>query len=182
MIDGFPHQIYYIHGYLSSPDGTKAQLLQRFLDAYPITYRSVPAEQLVIKDCLKEIARTIQSDNEPCLIGSSLGGLLAAETALHHDIHTCILLNPAIIPPYVDVSKIQDMPQRILQEMKDESLFTKKIDSRLIILLGTEDEVVPNEWGISFAKSQEAEIHFYHDDHRFSRYMDQIPSIVQELL
>lgn len=182
MIAADQHQIFYIHGYLSSPDGTKAQLFHQLLDAHPIRYRSIPAEQLVIKDCLKEIEKAIQKETNPCLIGSSLGGFLAAKTALLHHVHTCILLNPAIIPPYVDISTIQGMPKRIIQNMKDESLFSKRITSRFIILLGTEDEVVSNEWDLAFAKAQEATVHFYHDDHRFSHHMDELPMIINEFL
>jgi predicted esterase YcpF (UPF0227 family) len=176
------NHVYYIHGYLSGPDGTKAQLLQSHLNVHPITYRSVPAEQLIISECIQEISNTIHKDPAPKLIGSSLGGLLAVKTAVKEKVDTCILLNPAIIPRSVDISTIQDMPQRILLDMKDETLFTNLIDSKIILLLGTQDEVVPNEWGITFAKAQEAEIHFYHDDHRFSKHMQHLPAIIEKFL
>jgi predicted esterase YcpF (UPF0227 family) len=62
------NNIYYVHGYLSSPDGTKAQLFKKELNAIPIKYRDVPADQLVIDDCLMEISKIIH-DETPCLIG-----------------------------------------------------------------------------------------------------------------
>ena len=102
---------YYIHGYLSSPDSTKGRLFKERLDATPIKYRDGGLEDLVIGDCLDKINDAIGKDDSIILIGSSLGGFLAAETALYNKkVETIFLLNPAIIPPYIDISNIQDMP------------------------------------------------------------------------
>lgn len=173
--------IYYIHGYLSSPDGTKAILFNDILNAHPIKYRTCEPEDLVINDCLQMIHKTIQDDVDVMLIGSSLGGFLAAKTALHHrSVKKMVLLNPALIPPPVDVSQLPDMPQRILQDMQDNDLFTKKIQADILIVLGTNDMVVPNSWAISFATVQEARIHFLHDDHQFSQNLTYLPQIISE--
>ena len=174
--------LYYIHGYLSSPDGTKGQLFKTELNAEPIKYRDVPAEQLVIKDCLKEISQVIDSDDTPTLIGSSLGGLLAAKIALQQKVKTLILLNPAIIPPYVDISLIQDMPQRILKDMQDKELFTKTLESRIIIFLGSHDELVPSEWSIEFAIAQDGVIHFFYVFFLFFHLMQHLPSMIEKFL
>jgi len=106
---------YYIHGYLSSPEGIKGRLFKEKLHALPIKYREGKPEDLVIGNCLDKINDAIKKDDDVILIGSSLGGFLAAEAALYNKkVETIFLLNPAIIPPYIDISNIQDMPQRIL--------------------------------------------------------------------
>ena len=174
--------LYYIHGYLSSPEGTKGQLFQQKLQAIPVRYRYVEPEQLVIKDCLQEIKNVIGYDDKPTLIGSSLGGLLAARFALENYVEKLILLNPAVIPPFVDIKTITDMPLNILKDMKDELLFTKKIHSDIIIFVGTNDKCVPNNWSIEFAKSQEAIIHFLHDDHQFTKYVYQFPEMMKKII
>ena len=174
--------MYYIHGYLSGPDGSKGALLKETLGAIPLKYRDCEPEDLVIADCLSEIKKEISNDKHPILIGSSLGGFLAANTALDNHVSTLLLLNPAVIPPDVDIKKIKDMPQRILNDMQEERLFSEKIDSKIVIFIGTNDLVVPNRWSIDFAKVQEAEIHFFHDDHRFSTYLNNFPEIIRDIL
>lgn len=175
--------IYYIHGYLSSPDGTKGTLFEKTLKSKAIQYRTCAPEDLVISDCLKQIYEVIKDDPDVTLIGSSLGGLLAAETALHHEqVKRLILLNPAVIPPDVDVSRITDMPQRILVDMQDPELFIKKIASDCLVFIGTQDTVVSNRWGIDFAKAQEASVHFLHDDHQLSTYLNDLPKYISRFL
>ena len=76
--------LYYLHGYQSSPMGQKATLFKETLHAIPITYRENAPEDLVISRCLSQISEAITQDCQVILIGSSLGGFLAASTALTH--------------------------------------------------------------------------------------------------
>ncbi|RLF58438.1 MAG: hypothetical protein DRN27_05435 [Thermoplasmata archaeon] len=145
-------------------------------------YRDCEPEELVIADCLAEIKKEMSDDKNPVLIGSSLGGFLAAKYALNYHVSTLILLNPAVMPPDVDITQIKDMPQCILADMQEERLFSERINSKIVIFVGTNDEVVPNRWSIEFAKTQEAEIHFLHDDHRFSSYLNNFPEIISDIL
>ena len=122
--------LYYIHGYMSAPDSTKGTLFKQKLSAKPIKYRDCEPEDLVISECLSEIKKEIKNDEDAVLIGSSLGGFLAAKTALENEnVKQIILLNPAIIPLSVDITKIDGMPQSILSDIQDESLFKNKISS-----------------------------------------------------
>lgn len=175
--------LYYIHGYLSSPEGTKGALLKEKLNVKPIKYRDCKPEDLVIADCLNHIYDEIKNDGEVVLIGSSLGGFLAAKTAFKQtNVRKLILLNPAIIPPQVDIDTIQGMPRRILADMKDNLLFERKLDAEIYMLLGTEDEIVPHFWSIEFAKAQEANVKFYHDDHRFANNINNLPDIIASIM
>ncbi len=174
--------IYYIHGYMSNPDSTKGTLFKKTLNAKAVKYRDCPPEQLVISDCLKNISEEISDDENIILIGSSLGGFLAAKTALNFSVKKLILLNPAIIPMDYDISKIKDMPKKITRDMQDEKLFTQKINSDISIFIGTQDTVVPNSWPINFAKTQEAKIQFLNDDHSLSYYVNQLPSFIKNII
>ena len=173
---------YYVHGYLSNPNSTKGTLFKKTLNAKPIKYRDCEPEKLTISDCLKRISEEIQNDENAILIGSSLGGFLAAKTALTHKIKKLILLNPAIIPPGYDISKIEDMPQEILRDMQDEDLFSQKIKSEIHIFIGTNDCVVPNRWPIEFAKAQEASVRFLKDDHSFTSYINHLPTFIKNII
>jgi alpha/beta superfamily hydrolase len=74
------------------------------------------------------------------------------------------------------------MPYRILEEMMDPRLFEQKIPASITILWGTHDDVVPDDWVVSFAKAQQATIQVYNDDHRFSKNLQKLPVIISELL
>ncbi len=176
-------KIYYIHGYLSSPDSTKGSILKKRLGVKPVKYRDCEPKDLVISDCLKRIQDTIKDDKNPVLIGSSLGGFFSAKIALDiPKIKKLILFNPAILPEDYDITKIEDMPQRILKDMKEPRFFSEKISAEIYIINGTLDNVVPNSWVIDFAKAQEANIKFFHDDHRFSKKINEIVSHVENIL
>ncbi|MBN2600337.1 MAG: alpha/beta fold hydrolase [Candidatus Thermoplasmatota archaeon] len=171
--------LYYIHGYLSSPKSTKGALFSRHLKAKAISYRKGKPEDLVIADCLHRIAREIAHDSEVTLIGSSLGGFLAAKTALlYPQVQRLVLLNPAVIPPTVDIKSLTGMPVRILRDMQDPQLFQQKVKADVVLLLGTMDDVVPNAWGWEFAQVQDALVKFLHDDHRFSHHLEELPTIL----
>lgn len=171
----YDSKLFYIHGYQSQPNGTKGLLFREKLNAIPIKYRDVAPEELIIHDCLEQISKAIRAHSNVILIGSSLGGLLAASTSLkHQNISRMFLLNPAIIPPDTDIASINSMPKRILKDMIIPELFSKKIEADLIIFRGTKDDVVPDKWVLDFAKAQEATIHFLSDDHRFSNTLPRI--------
>lgn len=175
--------LYYIHGYQSSPDSAKGTLFKEKLNAVAINYRDCRPEEIVISDCLKRITIEIENDNDVVLIGSSFGGFLAAKTALENpNVKQIILLNPAIIPPSADLTKIQGMPQRILSDMQDKHLFKEKIASKIFILVGTEDDVIPSNWSFEFAKAQEAIIRFLHDDHSFTHNLVKLPNIILKII
>jgi len=175
--------LYFLHGYQSSPDGEKATLLKKTLKAIPITYRDGTPEDLVISKALSRVSDAIQNDKKVVFIGSSLGGFLAASTALTHPaVKQLILINPAIIPPDVDLRTIQGISLRILEEMRDLRLFEQKIPAPVTILRGTQDDVVPDHWILSFAKAQNATIQLYDDDHRFTKNLHRLPSIIAEIV
>ena len=167
---------------MSGPNSTKGTIFKEKLNAKPIKYRNCEPEDLVISDCLSRIKKDIEDDKDAVLIGSSLGGFLAAKTALENkNVKQIILLNPAIIPPSFDISKIDDMPQRILSDIQDESLFENKISSDIYILIGLKDDVVPIKWPLDFAMSQNSTIKFLDDDHRFTKNLQKLPQIIDKI-
>ena len=176
------YNIYYIHGYQSSPNGDKGTLFKKQLSANVIKYRDCNPEDLIISSCLRKIGEVIRYDKSVILIGSSLGGLLAASIAIDYsNVEKLILLNPAIIPPNESSEKHKDIPKRIFTEMYNKKLFEKKIRADIIILRGTEDEIVPDSWILNFAIFQEATVIFLHDDHRFSINLKRLPNIISNL-
>jgi predicted esterase YcpF (UPF0227 family) len=174
--------LYYIHGYMSEPNSTKGTLLKKTLNVQPVKYRDCPPEQLIISECVNNIKKTIENDQNTILIGSSLGGLLAVKTAKNNpNVKQLILLNPAIIPPDYDINQIQGMPYNILKDMQDPGLFNEKIKTKIDLILGTQDDVVPNSWGIKFAEIQQAKLHFLEDDHGLTQNLEKLPEIIKQI-
>jgi predicted esterase YcpF (UPF0227 family) len=168
---------------MSEPNSTKGTLFKEKLNAKAIKYRDCEPEDLIISDCLVRIKKEIENDENTILIGSSLGGLLAAKTALYNsNVKQIILLNPAIIPLYVDISKIQGMPQEILNDMQDYRLFENKISTKINIFAGAMDDVVPNKWVEEFAEAQDVKIRYLNDDHSFSLNLHKLPQIILEII
>jgi len=168
---------------MSDPNSTKGTLFKEKLNAKAIKYRDCEPEDLVISNCLARIKKEIKNDEDAVLIGSSLGGFLAAKTALENEnVKQLILLNPAIIPLSVDITKINGMPQSILFDIQDKSLFENKISSDIYILIGLQDDVVPIKWSLEFAMTQNSTIKFLDDDHSFTKNINKLPQIVDKIL
>jgi dienelactone hydrolase len=66
--------------------------------------------------------------------------------------------------------------------MQDNRLFKQEINADIYILAGTNDDVVPTEWVLEFAKAQQATIKFLHDDHSLTININQIPSMVMNII
>jgi uncharacterized protein len=97
----------YIHGFNSSPESFKANLLRKFADKVNIGDRLEipqlsPEPAKAIKQLEKLVAKQLKSSLlrpgcTPCLIGSSLGGYYATWLAEKYDCRA-VLVNPAVKP------------------------------------------------------------------------------------
>jgi predicted esterase YcpF (UPF0227 family) len=158
-------------------------LFKTRLNARAIDYHRGKPEDLDVDAALQYIVDAIRGDDSPILIGSSLGGFLGARVALECSIvRKLVLLNPAIIPPRADVDRLRGIPKRILLQMRDDLLFNRQIVAETTILMATEDEVIPPDWILDFARAQEATVRFLHDDHGFSNSLTRLPRIISEIL
>jgi predicted esterase YcpF (UPF0227 family) len=89
--------ILYLHGFNSSPQSHKAQVLARYLESRGLSSRySCPALPPLACEAIREIER-VWPHGEVCLVGSSLGGFYATYLAEKHGAKA-VLINPAIEP------------------------------------------------------------------------------------
>ena len=89
--------IVYLHGFNSSPQSHKAQVLARYMEEHGLAaYYACPALPPLAGDALREIGR-LRANREPCYVGSSLGGYYATYLVEKHGGHA-VLINPAIEP------------------------------------------------------------------------------------
>jgi predicted esterase YcpF (UPF0227 family) len=86
--------IVYLHGFNSSPQSHKAQVLGRYLAGRGIPY-ACPALPPLAGDAIRKAEKHIGEAS--CFVGSSLGGFYATWLAEKHGTRA-VLLNPAIDP------------------------------------------------------------------------------------
>jgi hypothetical protein len=88
--------IVYLHGFNSSPQSHKAQVMQRFMAERGLPHEfACPALPPLAGDAMKAIAPLVSKGS--CLVGSSLGGFYATYLAEKHGLKA-VLINPAIDP------------------------------------------------------------------------------------
>ena len=89
--------IIYLHGFNSSPQSHKAQLLQRYMTDRGLGDKfACPALPPSPRQAL-QVIKTALSDESPCYVGSSLGGFYATYMVETHG-GNAVLINPAIEP------------------------------------------------------------------------------------
>jgi hypothetical protein len=88
--------IVYLHGFNSSPQSHKAQVLGRFLAERGLGAQyACPALPPLASEAIREAEQFVEKD--VCYIGSSLGGFYATWLAEKHHVRA-VLINPAIDP------------------------------------------------------------------------------------
>lgn len=88
--------IVYLHGFNSSPQSHKAEVLGRFLAERGLGAEyACPALPPLAADAIREAEKYLHEN--VCLVGSSLGGFYATWLAEKHGVRA-VLINPAIDP------------------------------------------------------------------------------------
>lgn len=90
--------IAYLHGFNSSPQSHKAQVLRRYMAERGLAPQYLcPALPPLASDAVREIEGSIKGRRDLCFVGSSLGGFYATHFVETRDARA-VLINPAIEP------------------------------------------------------------------------------------
>jgi pimeloyl-ACP methyl ester carboxylesterase len=169
----------YLHGFASGPQSSKAQFFRRRFDEIGVKMR-IPDltegdfERLTIGGQLQVIER-IADGEDVCLMGSSMGGYLAALYAARHaDVRKLVLLAPAFgfarrwplrlgeetvaewrrtgwLPIYNYAEKAdRRVHYRLLEEAQRYEDYPA-VTQPALIFHGRNDDVVPSEYSEEFA-------------------------------
>ncbi len=159
MVDDRIKHVIFSHGKESGPWGTKIQRLAKVaknqsLDVISVDYRGIddPLERV---DKLKE---TITGLTGYLLVGSSLGGYVAAAAAEQAPAEGLFLMAPAVYVPGYDQYEI------------------KKVLCPTLVVHGWRDEVIPVDSAWRFARKHRATLQVLDDDHRLR---DSLPALEQ---
>jgi predicted esterase YcpF (UPF0227 family) len=90
--------IVYLHGFNSSPQSHKAQVLQRYMRERALENEfACPALPPLAAEAIRTTEKLIAGKKNICFVGSSLGGFYATYLAETHGVKA-VLINPAIDP------------------------------------------------------------------------------------
>jgi len=154
----------YLHGFNSSAQSHKAQLLGRYMKERGLEaqYRC-PDLPPIPGEAIKEVEKYIRGESRLCFLGSSLGGFYATHLAEKHGARA-VLINPAVTPhigleAYLGTQKNlhTGAPYELTRAHLEgwRALVVERIDpERYLLLLETGDEVL--DWRAAARKYEGA--------------------------
>ena len=194
-------RIIYLHGFASGPNSKKARFFQERFAAHGIEL-AVPDlaagdfEHLTISGQLS-VVEHLAAGQPVSLIGSSLGGYLAAlYAARHRETERLVLMAPAFgfasrwreilgaeaVERWKQTRKLptQHYGDGLIRELdyqllEDADQYEAEPDVRqpAIIFHGRRDDVVPPECSVEFAKGrQQVQLHLLDSDHELANVLD----------
>ena len=158
--------IYFSHGKLGTPDGTKIKRLTKVAQRQGHSVRNIDYTDTLDPDVRAERLSSILKNDagRKILVGSSMGGyasLVASETI---PVKGVFLLAPAL---YLDGYKVQK--------------FTPRAEF-IEIVHGWNDMTIPFENSIRFAKKHRATLHILDSDHRLYSALEKIEYFFKHFL
>lgn len=157
--------VLFSHGQESGPWGTKITALAEDardagLEADSIDYRGMPdpAERAA-----KLVARMRECSEEILLVGSSMGGYVAVSAAQQQPAAGLFLMAPALAVP--------GWPK-----------LHQTVSATAFLVHGWQDDIVPIEWSIDFARANRARLHLLDAGHSLTEALDEIRSLFRSFL
>ena len=179
--------IIYLHGFNSSPQSHKAQLMRAYMAERGLaSHFACPALPPLACEAVAQIERRLPANNV-CFIGSSLGGFYATYLAEKHAARA-VLINPAIEPhvglrAYIGPQKNlhtgepYELTDRHLRQW--EALYVPQITpSRYLLLVETGDEVLDYREAVKRYAGAE-QIVIRGGDHSLQSFPQHLPRILQ---
>ncbi len=179
--------IVYLHGFNSSPQSHKAQLMRRYMEERCLAAQyTCPALPPLARDALRAIEKH-PLDEKTCFVGSSLGGFYATHLAEKYAA-TAVLINPAVNPhvglraylgPLKNLHNGEpyELTESHLREW--EILYVPRINpQRYLLLVETGDEVLDYRQAVQrYAGAEQVVVQG--GDHSLQSFPQQLPRILR---
>lgn len=157
--------VLFSHGQESGPWGTKITTLAQDardagVEADSIDYRGMPDPG---ERAAKLAARMRDSSQEILLVGSSMGGYVAVAAAQQQPAAGLFLMAPALaVPGWPPLEKTVSAPA--------------------LVIHGWEDDIVPIQWSIDFARANKARLHLLCAGHSLTEALEEIRTLFKLFL
>jgi len=179
--------IVYLHGFNSSPQSHKAQVLKRTMEERGLgAHYACPALPVSARAAVRMIEKTVEGRGFICYLGSSLGGFYATYMVEKHG-GKAALINPAIDPhvglrAYLGLQKnlYTGEPYEVTQKHLEEwrAFYVPKVSAeRYLLLVETGDEVLDYRRAVSRYAGAEQVI-VQGGDHSLQSFPTQLPRIL----
>ena len=154
------------HGSLSQPWGTKSTALAETAASLGLTMEAPDFQDLDNPDQrVERLVEQLKESKKPAiLVGSSMGGYVAAAAAKRIETLGLFLLAPAFYLPGYALHVFGNLP------------------SAVTVIHGWTDDVVPVENSIRFAKTHRADLHILNDNHRLENSTVRLCAIFNRFL
>ncbi|HMV43217.1 MAG TPA: YqiA/YcfP family alpha/beta fold hydrolase [Leptospiraceae bacterium] len=167
MVNSKNVTIYFSHGKESGPNGSKIQRLSKIAEAFGLEVKSIDytdtMDPEVRADRLIKILSDRKVDSEFILVGSSMGAYVSLVASNQFKPLGVFLLAPAV---YIYGFKEQKYP----------------IIENLEIVHGWEDEVIPYELSIRYARESKSVLHLIQGDHRLNSSIETVEGLFRNFL
>ena len=179
--------IVYLHGFNSSPQSHKAQVLKRYMEERGLGRDyACPALPVSAQAALDLIERTVEGRGPVCYLGSSLGGFYATYMVEKHG-GKAVLINPAIDPhvglrAYLGPQKnlFTGEPYQLTEKHLSEwqaAYVPKVTPARYLLLVETGDEVLDYRRAVErYAGAEQVVVQG--GDHSLQSFPTQLPRIL----
>ena len=163
MIDA---RLIWCHGSLSQPWGAKSTALAEAAERMGLTMEGPDFQDQEDPDKrVDRLTRLLgESEGPAILAGSSMGGYVAAAAAGKADVRGLFLLAPAFYLPGYAVHVFSGLPDAVT------------------VIHGWDDDVVPAENSLRFARRHSARLHLLPDGHRLSENIKDIVPLFTRFL
>jgi predicted esterase YcpF (UPF0227 family) len=179
--------IVYLHGFNSSPQSTKAQVLGRYMEQHGMAAAyACPALPPLAGDAIQAVEELV-AGRAACYVGSSLGGFYATYLAEKHDARA-VLINPAIDPhtglrAYLGPQKNLHTgePYELTEaHLRDwEKLYVPRITpERYLLIVETGDEVLDYRHAVARYAGAEQRV-VPGGDHSLQSFHEHLPRILE---
>lgn len=162
----FEHIVYFAHGKESGPWGTKIQVLARIAKRMGFQVESPDYSDLDDPD--QRVAKLLSlkpfAKGKLVLVGSSMGGYVAAAVAEMLKPDGLFLMAPAVKVPGFGRQDLQPKARRAL------------------VVQGWQDEIIPADSVIDFCRHHGLELHLLNDEHRLMMVLPQIEQLFESFL
>jgi uncharacterized protein len=180
--------IVYLHGFNSSPQSHKAQVLGRYMQEQGMgDDYACPALPALAADAIRAIEDLTGGGSAVCYVGSSLGGFYATYLAEKHDANA-VLINPAIDPhvglrAYLGTQRNLHTGERY--ELTEahlrgwEKLYMPRITpGRYLLIVETDDEVLDYRRAVARYEGAEQRV-IPGGDHSLQSFPEHLARIVE---
>lgn len=157
--------VIFSHGKVTGPKGSRIQALSKIANRLGYEVESLDYRRLPTNERVEKLNNYVENLDRPyVLVGTSMGGYVSAVSALSNNPQGVFLISPAL---YLDGYAEAEV---------------EKLSCPTTVVHGWDDDIVPVENVIRFAKSANASLHIFAGGHRLREKLSDTESCFEQFL